>query len=230
MLSFTLKTSSGTLSYNGQEYANYTDFVRIVIQLLLSFDLEVDEDFASSIKAAISGYDSDKCESGFDNDFVIFKGTNEIEEEKVRSEQARKEANERVSSLPSKGNLQLQILSLTNENPSKNWEKKGDVASILNHQANLPPDELFDAANSQKPFCLPAAEAKKVYVALRELGVVLSIKEANQITTKKKMVAKKRSRLVRKTGQFKKNSKKPNIAPFRELTGKEKLSIRSGLI
>ncbi len=242
---FALKTNAGTLSYKPSEYSNYTDFLRVIFEMSLTFNsVEVDPEFKKVMKKAFAVYEgteefndedddeeSDHSESG-DIDFV----PDALENARNEAEKWEKGV-KYVKSLPKSETLTLKILQASSESTNTRTVEK-----LLMKMTDLPPNIMHAVIHNHQAFSLPFEKASNVYVQLRMLGIPLTVKsddiETTAITIQKS--AAKRSikksasnRSIKKTSTKKKVSAKKRSANTKTkpaLTGSEKIRAEIGII
>lgn len=204
---FTLKTEAGTLSYSQNESATYTDFVRASIDLLLAFNgSDIDPNFKKVIQHAMEAY------ANGDADFFDFENDDEdndyIERALKAQQEQLEEAKKYVATLPQNEFLTLRILSCdTNDHRIENQ---------FTRHTDFPPNVVHGIIYDHTSFELPFEKATKLYVDLRMLEVILSVK----IPQNDKTAFVKKS-ACRKSVRNNKTS---------ELTGKELLKPEDGVV
>jgi hypothetical protein len=243
-ISFTLKTATGTLSYKPTDYSNYTDFLRVVIELSLAFNPgEIDPEFKKCMKRAFEAYENgEDFDEEYDNsdsdeyDFVPAAIEN------ARHEAANYEKSvQYINALPKSETLTLKILQ-----PNSEFTKTRDVEKILSKMTDLPPNVMHEVVHNNQSFTMPFEKASEVYVQLRMLSIPLTLKsgtsevQASKTTTKS--AAKKSTRSIKKTtsSRSKKTSAKRSSVKSSTSTvvktlqgvptGREKLRATVGII
>ena len=193
---FRLKTKSGTLSYSPSEDGNYTEFLRVIFDMLLAFNSgEVDPEFNLVMRKAFTAYEngesfdeSDDTEES-ETDYVQFA----IEKSKNDSIK-REEIAKFVSEIPQAEKMTMRILHADEDDLN-------DIEKVLAKNTDLPPNELHAVLHKRNFFTLPFEKAKDVYVQLRMLDVWLTFKPEDK--------------------ELQKPVKKP--VKLSEITGREKL-------
>lgn len=233
-ISFQLKTAAGVLSYKPSEHSNYTDFLRLVFEMMVAFNsTDVDPEFKKVIKKALAAYESgEDFDSDTDDDDdedidFVHAALENAKDEAAKYEQGV----QYVNSLPKSEKLTLKILQSESESTTP-----ARVEKILSKLTDLPPNVMHKVVRNNEPFSLPFEKASEVYVQLRMLGVILTVKatedDSKKITTTKKVSAAKKSikKSTAKSGRAKARTKttRPTTKPI--LTGSEKLQTTVGII
>jgi hypothetical protein len=212
---FTLKTNAGTLSYKPSEYSNYTDFLRVIFEMSLTFNaVEVDPEFRKVMKKAFAAYegtedfdDEDDSDDEYDNsepediDFV----PNALENARNEADKWEKGI-KYIGALPKSETLTLKILQ--SESESTNTRA---VEKLLMKMTDLPPNIMHAVVHKNQAFSLPFQKASDVYVQLRMLGIPLTVKSGDVdavSTTITKSAAKKSVKKTTTKGGGKKTTVK----------------------
>jgi hypothetical protein len=215
---FSLKTCAGILQYKAGSETSYTDFLRVVFEMTLSFNgSEVDPEFKKVIHRALKAYEYGDSDASYED------GDEEDEREDFVAaalEIARKEsekcleADEVTSNLPDAENFKLRILSVESDDTS-------NIERIFSKKTDMPPPQVHDIIHNRKEFTLPADKAKDLYVQLRILDVVLSIRPDDEKSLSKQSMTTKKGAAAKTTVA----SRKTNAARAKvcEVTGREKL-------
>lgn len=222
---FMLKTPAGVLSFKPSNTDEYTHFVQVVVEMLLSFNSSnIDPMLKRAIRKALFDFENgdvdenDEDEEEFDSDELDFLGSalKVAKDEGIKAEEAQKY----VTSLPKTEKLSLKILSTDEDN-----EKR--VERALNKYADLPPPLLDKVIHAHQSFSLPFEKAAELYIALRIMDVMLTIKSTDD---NKKPVTKQASAAKTKADR---KGKRPASAIKRAkslLTGNEKIDKLVGNI
>lgn len=219
-VSFELKTQSGKLVYRPTDSQLYTDFLRVIFELMLAFNTdEIDPIFRSGVRKVLKAYEG--------NDWGVFEGAEDDDEYDGRHgfshvedaiEEAKKleTANFVANNLPEVDTLTIKILSSDESDSDK-------ISSAIEKETDFPPNQVHKIVNEHKPFNLAFEKAKKLYVSLRMLGVMLTIHPTLQteVAANKKTAKKQAARSYRKT---KRKKRMPVI------TGNERLNIDDAII
>jgi hypothetical protein len=243
---FQLQTEAGILSYKPSDYSNYTDFLRVVIEMMLAFNSsEVDPEFKKIIHKAFEFYETGETfdDDSEDSDDESYSDSINSSLKKAREEAAQYEQGAKyISSLPKSDTLTLKILQAESE-----FADSSRVEKILSKLTDLPPNLMHAVVRKNEPFSLPFEKAAEIYIQLRMLGVILTVKSVDAtvkkskespskktVTTKKASAAKKSvKKATAKSGRGRVVAKKTirnkiNIKPT--LTGSEKLRTTVGII
>lgn len=227
---FNLKTAVGVLSYKSNDCDNYTNFLRVVIEMLLAFNSsELDPQFIKLLRRALNNYNGmDSLTDDVENDDLYDDTDVESDEIELARQQAFKmdEANKLITNLPKTDTLQLRILSV--EDSKSLLFNFFHIEKIISKYTDLPPNEIHEILHNHQEFILPYDKATELYIQLRMLDVMLTIKNVNNVEENvpaKNTAAKKSSKIKQKLNTtIKKDSKTYKI------TGLENLKTTDGII
>lgn len=235
-MSFALKTDAGTLSYKPNVNGNYTEFLRVTIEMMLAFNSsEVDPEFKKVLKRAFLAYENgedfgdDDDDDDEDLDFVA-TALSSAQDEAEKYEKGV----QYINSLAKSDSLTLKILQSHSENitPSR-------VEKLIEKLTDLPPNILHSVVHNAMPFTLSFEKASEVYTSLRMLDIPITVKSGDDksSSTKKASASKKTTKqiLVKKSSTTKKASAKKttkhsNTKTGKTLTGSERLQTTVGII
>lgn len=195
-VSFTLRTEAGNLRFEQSEHSSYTDFVRVAVQMLVAFNgEEIDRELKRALERALHTYDhhgsflnEDDDDDQEERDFLQEHLRQQIElSQAIQQAKNDDEARKYVTNLPPSQNLTLRILAFDDSDQEQ-------VENYLSKFTDLSPPVIHSVLREGQTFDLPADKAKELYVQLRILDVVLTIKTPNEMQnhphTKKGVAAK----------------------------------------
>jgi len=216
---FILKTPAGVLSYKADEYSSYNDFIRVIFEMLLAFNgSEIDpllkKVYQHAMEAYEAGYFDDDDD---DDDDEIGHSLQNAQSEKVKFEEATKF----ISNLPKTEKLNLKLLH-------HELFDKSNIKRTLSKFPELPSNKIDAIINNNATFTLPFDKATELYVQLRMMGIILTIKpNTTKTNTIKKSAAKS---TVKQKRASTKTTTKAGKADKKLPTGNETLAKNDGLI
>lgn len=206
---FYLKTSAGCISFKADDKEDYSNFIRNVIEILISFNTsDIDTVLSYNIKKAIELTNNnntfdDILDDVFD-ELEEYDNIRSVENIKEEKEKKRTEAIDYVSNLPSSYDFKITIL------PDGNNENEL-IENIIKEKctSKFSSNQLKNIIENRTPIILSQNEALDLYIELRINDIFVHILPFNK-----------------KDNEIKKNKKITKSI----ITGKEKIPVNIGII
>lgn len=166
--SFRLTVPAGTMSFESQDYMDYSSFVRISLEMLISFNGNgINPGLRANVLKALECYDNNEFlddDSEIESDFL--DRIRWVEDTAKKLEQKKSEINQFISTLPQTEEVMMRIL---------NKDVSDEAEKILKKLTKLPAKVIESAVEKSQPFSLDYKTGIKVYTELRMEDCFLSI-------------------------------------------------------